>query len=96
MKEEVFDLEAFVTELIIGDNDGKIESNSPVRPCKNGTLANIKLTRASFDPSGLPCRRARFHRQSRYISTVFANGEAIRISDQNLDNLLIISPVKAI
>ena len=82
MKDEVFDLGAFVTASIIGDSDGKIESKSPVRPLKKGTLANIKLTRASFDPSGLPCRRARFHRQSRYNSTVFANGEVIRKSDQ--------------
>jgi hypothetical protein len=91
MNEEVFDLGSFATPSIIGDSDGKIESKSPVRLPRNGTLANIKLTRASFDPSGLPSRRARFHRQSRYSSTVFAKGEATRISDQNFDNLLNVS-----
>lgn len=89
MKEEIFDLGSFATPSIIGDSVGKIESKRPVRPFKKGTLANIKLTRASFDPSGLPNWRARFHRQSRYNNTVFASGEPIRTSDQNLDNLLI-------
>lgn len=75
---------------IIGDSFGNIESKSPVRLPRNGTLANIRFTKASFEPSGFPNRRARFHRHRRYNSTVFARGEAIRTSDQNLDSLLIV------
>src|SRR6188472_351379 len=78
---------------IIGESTGNIESKSPVRFPRNGTLASIRFTRASFDPSGLPNWRARFHRHRRYNSTVFARGEVIRSRDQNLDSLLILFPV---
>jgi len=79
----------FTCASIIGETVGNIESKSPVRLPRNGTLASIKLTRASFDPSGLPKRRARSQRQSRYNSTVFVKGEDICTRDQIFDNFLI-------